>query len=143
MNSTGATVLLVGDTAAKSTAIRKWLAKTRCCFRVASSFEDACSWLARTDFDLVLSKYQLSDRTAFPLLDWLEGSASSLIFCAKSSQGSRWLPVIEHGERLLHRRCLRATSLPRFLKRILNGRARKSSGGSKVSAESLEQVSIK
>jgi CheY-like chemotaxis protein len=142
MSYTSPTVLLVGDTAARSTTLRKWLRKMGCSFHVATSYEGACSRLAQTDFDLVLCKYQLADRTAFPLLDWLEGSSSSLIFGAQPSQGSRWLPVIEHGERCLDRRPLRATNLPIALESILNSRARKCSAESKVSAEDLEHVGV-
>jgi CheY-like chemotaxis protein len=142
MSETEMTVLLVGDTAARSTTLWNWLRKTGCTFEVATSYEGACSRLAQTDFDLVLCKYQLADRVAFPLLDWLEGSSSSLIFCAKSGRGSRWLPVIEHGERCLDRRLLRSTNLPAALESILNGRVRKCSEGNKVSAEDLERVSV-
>jgi CheY-like chemotaxis protein len=137
------TVLLVGDTATRSTTVRRWLRKTGSFFQVAESYEGASERLATRDFDLVLCKYQLTDRTAFPLLDWLEGSPSSLVFCAGSRQGSRWLPVIENGERCLDRRLLRAMKLPDALDRILNGRALKSSEENKTSVEDREQVGVK
>lgn len=142
MSYTDATILLVGDTAARSTTVRKWLRKTGCTSHVVFSYEEACAWLAQTDFDVVLCKYQLADRTTFPLLDWLEGSSSSLIFCSKSGDRSRWLLVIEHGERRLDGRLLGARSLPSALECILNGRTRKGSAEGKVSAEELENVGV-
>lgn len=129
MSDTGATVLLVGDTAARSATVRKWLSLHR------------HSSVAKSH-DLVLCKYQLADHTAFPLLDWLEGSISSLVLCAKSGRGSRWLPVIERGERRLDRRLLRANNLPCALESILNGRARKCSAASKVSTEHVDRVGV-
>ena len=142
MNDTGAAVLLVGDTPARSTTVRKWLRKMGCSFCVATCYEGARSWLTQTHFDLVLCNYQLVDRTAFPLLDWLEGSSSSLIFCSKPGRESRWLPVIEHGERRLDRRFLSARNLTSALECILAGRARQGSGGIRVLGEELEHVGI-
>ena len=142
MNNASAYVLLAGDTPARSTIVRKWLKKTRCSFRVAASYDEACAQLAQSEFDLVLCKYELPDRTAFPLLDWLEGSASSLVFCAKSGRESRWLPMIEHGERCLGRLLLRAANLPGTLDQLSNGRVRRRSMGSGIPAEELDHVGI-
>jgi DNA-binding NtrC family response regulator len=138
-----ATVLLGGDTVARSTVLRKWLTQAGCSCRVAASYEAACAWLAHDHFDLVLSTYQMADRTAFPLLDWIEGSPSSLIFCAKSGRETRWLPMIEHGERRLDRPPLKSRNLPNALEKMLNARAQRSPAGSKPTAEELEQVGAK
>ena len=137
-----AAVLLAGDTGARSTILRKWLRKAGCAFQVASSYEDACAWLTRADFDLVLCNYQLVDRTAFPLLDWLEGTRSSLVFCARSGRESTWLPVIERGVRRLDRPALKAANLPSALRNILNGRIRRRSARTKVSTHKLEQIGV-
>ena len=142
MNGIGAAVLLVGDTPARSTTVRKWLRKTGCSFCVATCYEGARSWLTQTHFDLVLCNYQLVDRTAFPLLDWLEGSSSSLIFCSKRGRESRWLPVIEHGDRRLDRQLLGAKNLTSALESILADRPRQGSGGISVLAKELEYVGI-
>jgi DNA-binding response OmpR family regulator len=142
MKDKSAAVLLVGETAARSTTVRKWLSKMGCSFCVVTCFEGARSWLTQMHFDLVLCNYQLVDRTAFPLLDWLEGSPSSLIFCSKRGRESRWLPVIEHGERRLDRQLLGARNLTSALESILAGRARQGSGGIRVLEEELEHVGI-
>lgn len=136
------TVLLAGDTAARSITLRKWLRKMGCAFHVVTSYQGLCAWLARTDFDLVLCKYQLPDRTTFPLLDWLEGTSSSLVFCAKSGRESRWLPVIVHGERRLDRPVLKAANLPRGLGNILNGRRRRRPAGTRISTGELEHMGV-
>jgi len=36
---------------------------------LAQSYRDACNLASCTQFDLVLSQYQLTDRAAFPLSD--------------------------------------------------------------------------
>src|SRR5579859_3136507 len=120
MNGTPTTVLLAGDTASRSASLRRWLGQRGCHCQFATSFEDACRMLSQRDFDLVLCQYDLPDRTAFPLLDWLEGSPSTLIF-ARSGRGGRWLPVVERGKRCLDRPLLRTTDLPNTLGDILDG----------------------
>ena len=120
MSGTDMTVLMAGDTAARSTTLRKWLSDRRCHLQFAKSFEDACRLLSQSKFDLVLCQYVLPDRTAFPLLDWLEGSPSTLIFAARSGRSSRWLPVVERGKRCLDRPLLRTADLPNALGGMLD-----------------------
>jgi hypothetical protein len=48
-----------------------------------ASYRDAFNLVSHTQFDFVLSQYQLPDRTAFPLLDWLVGSFATLFFSAR------------------------------------------------------------
>lgn len=91
----------------------------------------------------MLCQYDLPDRTAFPLLDWLEGSPSTLIFAARSGRNSRWLPVVERGQRCLDRPLLRTSDLPNALGEILDGLVDRSMGGSTVSADDLQEVSTK
>ena len=91
----------------------------------------------------MLCQYDLPDRTAFPLLDWLEGAPSTLIFAARSGRSGRWLPVVERGKRCLDRPLLRTTDLPSALGDMLDGLVGRNVGGNAVSAEDLEQVSIK
>jgi CheY-like chemotaxis protein len=114
MNGTSTTVLLAGDTASRSATLRKWLGQRDCHCQFATSFVETCRMLSQREFDLVLCQYDLPDRTAFPLLDWLEGSPSSLIF-ARSGRGRRWLPVVEGGQRRLDRPLLRTIDLPNTL----------------------------
>jgi CheY-like chemotaxis protein len=120
MNGTSTTVLLAGDTASRSATLRKWLGQRDCHCQFATSFVETCRMLSQREFDLVLCQYDLPDRTAFPLLDWLEGSPSSLIF-ARSGRGRRWLPVVEGGQRRLDRPLLRTIDLPNTLGDILDG----------------------
>src|ERR1700741_67824 len=103
MSSTLATVLLAGDTSTRSATLRQWSRHLDCNWQFAASFQDACRLMSEREFDLVLCQYELPDRTAFPLLDWLEGSHSTLLFSARARKGTRWLPVIERGKRCLDR----------------------------------------
>jgi signal transduction histidine kinase len=78
MNDTPTTVLLASDAALRSATLRTWLAQRGCQCQLVTSFEEACRELSQREFDLVLCQYNLPDRTAFPLLDWLEGSANAI-----------------------------------------------------------------
>jgi hypothetical protein len=58
----------------------------------------------------VISQYQLSDRTAFPLLDWLAGSPATLFFSARVEGGFLWLKMLERGKRCVGAPALRQNS---------------------------------
>ena len=140
MSRTPATVLLAGNTTARSATLWKWLGQRGCNCQFAASFQDACRLMSQKEFDLVLCQYELPDRTAFPLLDWLEGSRSTLLFSAKAGRGRRWLPMIERGKRYLNRPLLQTTDLPYALGNMVDGPLGSDAKGSAVSAEDLEQV---
>jgi hypothetical protein len=71
-------------------------------------------------FDLVLSQYQLPDRTAFPLLDRLVGSPATLFFCARVEDGSLWLKMLDRGNRCLGAPLLRSDDLTKALCTVLD-----------------------
>lgn len=106
MDSRGIKVLLVGQTARSSLQLLQWLDNRGCECHFATSYRDACSLISRTQFDLVLSQYQLPDRTAFSLLDWLRGSTATLFFSKPVENGCWWLPMLVRG-----RECVGACGL--------------------------------
>jgi hypothetical protein len=118
MNGTPTAVLLGGDI--RSRTLRKWLDERNCYCKSVTSFQDICTALVQRDFDLVVCQYDLPDRTAFPLLDWLDGSSSTLIF-EGSRRGPRWLPVVERGRRCLDRPLLTTADLTDTLGGIFDG----------------------
>jgi CheY-like chemotaxis protein len=120
MDSTHMAVLLASNNARRSATLQRWLSDRGCHCQFATSFEGACRLLSQTEFDLVLCQYELPDRTAFPLLDWLDGSRSTLLVSAKSKRGPRWLPLIERGQRCLDWPLLRTTDLPGVLTVMLD-----------------------
>lgn len=101
-------VLLVGEGARNSLQLLQWLSHRGCSCQVAQSCRDACNLVSRTQFDLVLSQYQLPDRTAFPLVDGLAGSPATLFFSTRVESGSLWLKMLERGKR-----CIGAPALQR------------------------------
>lgn len=127
MNGNPTLVLLAGDLGTPSNMLRTWLTERGCECRFAASFGDACKSLSQAEFDLVLCQYDLPDRTAFPLMDWLEGTRSTMLFCAGSGRDGRWLPVVERGKRCLDQRLLRTFDLPRTLTHILRADGTRSS----------------
>jgi CheY-like chemotaxis protein len=72
MSDNSISVLLVGQNVQRSPELHWWLDNRELRCEYAESCHDACSRVSRRQYDLVISEYQLPDRTAFPLLDlWL------------------------------------------------------------------------
>ena len=113
-------VLLVGEISRSSTQLMNWLYKRGCQCHFAMSCQEACSLISHTQFDLVLSQYQLPDRTAFPMLDWLAGSPATLFLSTPVENGCLWLPMLERGERCVGASLLRSNDLPEALGKALN-----------------------
>jgi CheY-like chemotaxis protein len=118
------TVLLVGETARSSQQLLEWLSKRGCRCQIATSYQEACTLLSRSEFNVVLSQYQLPDRTAFPLLDWLVGSSTTLFFSTAVETGSLWLPMLERGKRCVGAPLLRSKDFTEALQNVLDAKAR-------------------
>ena len=114
-------VLLIGETARSSSNLLEWLQKRGSCCQFSRSYGDACHLIGSTQFDLVLSEYALPDRTAFPLLDHLEGSSATLFFSTRVEDGSLWLKMLERGRRCVGAPILRSSDLPQALGTLLDG----------------------
>jgi CheY-like chemotaxis protein len=112
-------VLPVGENICHSPRRVQWLRDRGCHCEFAPSYRNACSVLSRSEFDVVLSEYQLPDRTAYPLLDWLVGTPATLLFCARVEDGFLWLKMLERGERCLNAPVLRANDLIPALDQVL------------------------
>jgi hypothetical protein len=97
MDSRGIKVLLVGQTARSSLQLLQWLDNRGCQCHFASSCNDACILISQTAFDLVISQFELQDRTAYPLLDRLLGSTATLFFSKPVENGCWWLPMLVRG----------------------------------------------
>jgi CheY-like chemotaxis protein len=122
MNGTPTTVLLAGYAGIESAVLCRWLARHDCHCQFAASFEDVRKILSQAEFDLVLCDYALPDRTAFPLLEWLDGTHSTLFFSSRHGDKNRWLPVIDRGQRCLDRPLLETSELPNALGSMLAGK---------------------
>jgi len=97
MDSGGIRVLLVGQTARSSFQLVQWLDDRGCQCHFASSCKDACVLVSETPFDLVISQFELPDRTAYPLVDRLLGSTATLFFSKPVENGCWWLPMLIRG----------------------------------------------
>jgi len=113
-------VLLVGETARSSLQLLRLLSRRSCRCQFAQSCRDAHDLLSCTQFDLVISQYQLSDRTAFPLLDWLAGSSATLFFSTRVEGGSLWLKMLERGQRCVGAPVLRQNGFIEALGTVLD-----------------------
>ena len=112
-------VLLVGEALENFPQLLRWLDSRGCRCRLAKSYRDACNLVSCMQFDLVLSQYQLPDRTAFPLLDRLVGSPATLFFCARVEDGSLWLKMLDRGNRCVGAPLLRSDDLTEALGTVM------------------------
>jgi CheY-like chemotaxis protein len=117
-------VLLVGETTMGFLRLVNWLYNQGCRCHFATSYRDACNLISRTQFDLVLSQFQLPDRTAFPLLARLTGSPTTLFFSTHVESGCLWLPMLERGTRCIGAPVLRSGDLTEALSKVLDGDVR-------------------
>ena len=131
MNSKLIPVLLVGETLKNFPQLLRWLDSRGCRCQLAQSYRDACMRVSCTRFDLVLSQYQLPDRTAFPLLDRLVGSPATLFFCARVEDGSLWLKMLDRGNRCVGAPLLRSDDLTEALGTVLDAAVQSSRSGSR------------
>jgi hypothetical protein len=119
-------VLLVGESLENFPQLLRWLDSRGCRCQLAQSYRDACNLVSCTQFELVLSQYQLPDRTAFPLLDRLVGSLATLYFSARVEDGSLWLKMLDRGNRCVGAPLLRSGDLTEALGTVLDAAAQSS-----------------
>jgi len=120
MDSKPFSVLVVGDITINSPSLLPWLRRRGCHCELAGSCEEACRLIAGKEFDLVLSQYQLRDRTALPLLDGLTGSNATLFFSTAARNDSRWLAMIERGARRVGAPVMRTPELTAAIEKLLD-----------------------
>ena len=104
-------VLVVGETAKSFLQLLLWLYERGCRCHFATSYRDALNLVSSTQFDLVLSQYELRDRTAFPLIDRLAGSPATLFLSTQVEDGSLWLKMLERGKHCVGAPLLRSNDL--------------------------------
>ncbi len=90
-------VLLVGGNPAGFLEALSWLYKRGCRCHFATSFDDACRLISCAEFDLVLSQYHFTDRTAFSLYERLAVSQATLFLSQQVESGCVWVPQLECG----------------------------------------------
>jgi len=91
-------VLLIGGNLEGFLEVLSWLYKRGCRCHFATSFDEACRLISNAEFDLVLSQYQLLERTACSLCDRLAGSHATLFLSKQVESGCVWLPLLERGK---------------------------------------------
>ena len=117
-------ILLVGETAESSLQLTHWLEKRGCKCRFASSCKEACRLISRMKFDFVLSHFELPDRSAFPLLEKLIGSTTTLFYSTKIENGCLWLPTLAKGKKWPGAKVLRPNEFAVVLGRALEDAAK-------------------
>ena len=104
-------VLVAGETAKSFLQLLVWLYERGCRCYFGTSYRDALNLVSSTQFDLVLSQYQLRDRTSFPLIDRLAGSPASLFLSTQVEDDFLWLKMLERGKHCVGAPLLRSNDL--------------------------------
>jgi CheY-like chemotaxis protein len=112
-------ILLVGENLQRCPELHRWLHNWELGCDYARLYQDACNHLSQTQFDLVISEYQLPDRTAFPLLDVLAGSPTTLFFSRALKNDFLWLLMLDRGRRRVGAPVVRLSNLHGALDRVL------------------------
>ena len=119
MNGKPIMVLVAGESAKSFLQLLLWLYERGCRCHFAASYRDALNLVSSIQFDLVLSQYQLWDRTAFPLIGRLAGSPATLFLSTQVEDGSLWLKMLERGEHCVGAPLLRSNELIAALAKVL------------------------
>jgi len=100
-------VLLVGQTPGGSAQLIQWLEQRGYHCHFASSCKEACRLVQSRVFELVLSTFELPDRSAYPLLEKLIGTSTTLFFSTIIEDGCLWLPTLIRGKKWPHSKAIR------------------------------------
>jgi DNA-binding NtrC family response regulator len=100
-------VLLIGESPQGSSYLTNRLQGRGCDCEFVTSYQQACATLRSRHFDLVLSPMRLSDRSVFPLIDFLEGAGVTLFYSQAVEEGCWWLPALRCGQRCFGSSALR------------------------------------
>jgi CheY-like chemotaxis protein len=120
MSNNSISMLLVGQNVQRCPELHWWLDNRELRCEYAESCHDACSRISRRQFDLVISEYQLPDRTAFPLLDVLAGSPATLFFSRTLATDFLWLRMLDRGRRCVGAPVVRSSNLHAALDQALH-----------------------
>lgn len=135
-------ILLVGETAESSLQLTHWLEKRGCKCHFASSCKEACRLISGIKFDFVLSHFELPDRTAYPLLERLIGSATTLFYSTRIENGCLWLPALANGGKWPGAKVLRPNEFAVVLGRALED-ARSHSSEARPGIPPIETANLK
>ena len=119
MRNGSISILLVGENLQRCPELHRWLDHQRLLCECVASYQGACSRTSRRQFDLVISEYQLPDRTAFPLLDLLAGSPSTVFFSRALENDFLWLLMLDRGRRCIGAPIVRSSKLHGALDSVL------------------------
>ena len=112
-------ILLMGENLQHCAELHRWLDNQRLRCECAASYRGGCSRISRRQFDLVISEYQLPDRTAFPLLDLLAGSPATLFFSRALENDFLWVLMLDRGRRCIGAPIVRSSKLHGALDSVL------------------------
>jgi len=102
-------VLLVGEYLPGSSCWARHVERRGCECNFAATFQETCSLLPDTAFDLVLSPLRLRNHSCFPLIGLLEGSSATLFYSLPVEKGCWWLPAVRGGQNCFGTYALRSS----------------------------------
>lgn len=119
MPALGMRILVVGTPSRGTQAILSRLASSGWGSRTVETLREAEVLVNTFRFDMVLATESLPDGRAYAMTQMMARRGGTLIVAIALSESCLWLPVVDHGERVLGTRALNSERLEREMEKIL------------------------
>lgn len=120
MDGTGASVLLVGSCARKSSPLGRHLLRRGCSLSLAAGKKEAIELLQHRQFDLVLSAFRLRDGTASELKAPFRGTDTTMFFSYAVEDSCWWITAMYRGQDRSEEAAMRPKEFTILLDEILS-----------------------
>lgn len=114
-------ILLIGENPQDASHLARHLCSLECEYTFATSYDEALALLRTQSFILVLSPVRVRGITVFPLIDLLEGTATTLFYSQRVEDGYWWMPALQAGVRCFGSSALRPPEFVVLLDAIIEG----------------------
>lgn len=126
MDDVGASVLLVGNCARKSSALGRHLLKRGCKLNLAACKKEAIEVLRRRRFDVVLCAFLLPDGSAYELMTPLRNTDTTMFFSFAVEDSCWWITGMLQGQDRSEEAGMRPREFTMFLDEVLSKKSSKS-----------------
>ncbi|HTV60419.1 MAG TPA: hypothetical protein VMJ93_16220 [Verrucomicrobiae bacterium] len=119
MSDRGPRLLVVGVPSPPTQSILNQLQKAGTPAVVSRTVQEALLALGNSEYAVVLASELLPDGRAYELMPAIERTGGSLLVSVALSESQLWLPVVEHGRRVLGSRALNSRMLEYEVDRLM------------------------
>ena len=142
MDDSGASVLLIGSCARKSSLLGRHLLKRGCNLSFATCKEEAIDLLQRRHFDVVLGEFVLPDGTAYELTAPFLGTDTTMFFSYAVENSCWWIPAMFQGQDRLQEAAMAPKEFTVLLDEILSKKSSKSKPHSAIGSRHGESREV-